>query len=278
MERIGDRLKKRREELGFTIDDMARVTRFRPETIMAVEEGRVGIFPAEAYLKAFLRAYATTLGLDADEIVREQKSEEERIREAIKGIRVSPRRNLNLRKMAPWVAGGVAAVVVVIVAVTLFGRFFGDRDTRDEVADAPEETEGAVSDSLDVAEETESIPSESQTQPAETTEESDAGEAVSGEAGPGEPPAVLATVGALSRLEVTVSGWPIRARLRGGDSVMVEGWLRPGYVDTFYSAEPFVIDYLTDRDAVTLTLDGRPVELPTSRDKQISGFEIGSGQ
>jgi cytoskeleton protein RodZ len=74
MERIGDRLRKKREELGFTIEDVARVIRFRPETIRAVEEGRVGVFPAEAYLKAFLRAYANTLGLDADEIVREQKS------------------------------------------------------------------------------------------------------------------------------------------------------------------------------------------------------------
>jgi cytoskeletal protein RodZ len=40
MERIGERLRRRREELGFTVDDIARATKYRPEVIKAVEEGR----------------------------------------------------------------------------------------------------------------------------------------------------------------------------------------------------------------------------------------------
>jgi cytoskeletal protein RodZ len=272
MERIGDRLRKRREELGFTINDMARVTRFRPETIMAVEEGRVGIFPAEAYLKAFLRAYANRLGLDADEIVREQKSEEERIRDAIKGIRVHPRRDLNLRKILPWLA---AVAAIVIVAAILFGRFLGDRGLPGVVTETPVERVAVIADSLETGTEPESIPAEPVTRVEESVVEDT--EPVVKDAVPDETAAVSA-FGPLSKLEVAVSGWPIRARLRSGDSVLVEGWLRPGYADTFYCAQPFVIDYLTDRDAVSLTLDGNPVELPMSRDKQISGFEIGSGQ
>ncbi|MFH1312015.1 MAG: helix-turn-helix domain-containing protein [Candidatus Eisenbacteria bacterium] len=258
MERIGDRLRKRREELGFTIDDIARVTRFRPETIMAVEEGRAGIFPAEAYLKAFLRAYANTLGLNADEIVREQKSEEERIRDAIKGIRVQPRRNLNMRKILPWLAVIAAVVIVVLV---LFDRFYAAKD-------APEQRTSVMGDSTGGETEPGSIVAVPETPLSGPVDE---------EAQPGKTPA-LSTVGSVSKLEVAVSGWPIRARLRSGDSVLVEGWLRPGYADTFYCTQPFVIDYLTDRDAVSLTLDGKPVELPASRDKQISEFEIGSGQ
>jgi transcriptional regulator with XRE-family HTH domain len=289
MERIGDRLRKRREELGYTINDMARVTRFRPETIMAVEEGRAGVFPAEAYLKAFLRAYANTLGLDADEIVREQKSEEERIREAIKGIRVHPRRSLNLRRVLPWV--GIAAAGVIVLAIA-FDRFTGGTDVPVERVGPGSVTEGEVTGAADAGDEDAEMREEVGEVGDGTAETGDGtagtgdrdagtgdelGEAGDRDVTPGTPPQ-FSPIRSLSKLVVTVSGWPIRARLRSGDSVMVEGWLRPGYADSFYSNQPFVIDYLTDRDAVSLTLDGETVNLPTSRDKQISDLEIGSGQ
>jgi cytoskeleton protein RodZ len=113
MERVGERLRRRREELGFTIEDIARVTKYRPDTIRAVEEGRGGVFPADAYRQAFLRAYAERLGLDPAEIARDQRSEEERIQEALKGIRVRPRRSERLRRLLVWL------VVIVAVAAAL---------------------------------------------------------------------------------------------------------------------------------------------------------------
>jgi cytoskeleton protein RodZ len=113
MERIGERLRRRREELGFTIEDISLSTRYRPETIKAVEEGRAGVFPAEAYSHAFLRAYAEKLKIDPAEILREQKSEEERIHDALRDIRLKPRRGSNKRRII------VLAVVVVGVAIAL---------------------------------------------------------------------------------------------------------------------------------------------------------------
>jgi transcriptional regulator with XRE-family HTH domain len=113
MERIGEKLRRRREELGFTIEDISKATRYRPDVIKAVEEGRGGVFPAEAYRQAFLRAYAVKLDLDPAEIVREQKSEEERVQEALRGIRVRPRTSPGLRRALIWLA------VIVGVAVAL---------------------------------------------------------------------------------------------------------------------------------------------------------------
>ena len=42
MEVIGERLKRRREELGLSLEQAAEATKFPPEIIVAVEEGRVG--------------------------------------------------------------------------------------------------------------------------------------------------------------------------------------------------------------------------------------------
>ena len=64
MERIGERLRRRREELGLTIEDVSESIRYRPEVIRFIEEGRSSVFPAKAYLSAFLRAYAVILELD----------------------------------------------------------------------------------------------------------------------------------------------------------------------------------------------------------------------
>lgn len=299
MERIGERLKRRREELGFTVEDVAAATKFRPETIRAVEEGTTGVFPAEAYLNAFLRAYASKLGLDAGEVVKGQRSEEERIQEAIRGIRLRPRRRVNLRQTLIWLGIISAAVVAVLF---LFDGILKDRhvprsrvETHTDAISVGQafpalETASADSGGRSLADTARDEATLRPTGPwggldrGEVPELDEPGYIVSraaiglpvAESVTHQPPAeVLEPV---SCLEVAVSDWPIRARLRGGDSVLVEGWLRPGYSGKFYSSGPFVIDYLTDKDAISLKIDGEEVGLPESSDKRISGFTIPSGR
>ena len=119
MERIGEKLRKRREELGFTIDDIARSTNFRPELIRAVEGGRTAAFSADGYLNAFLRAYATKLDLDPREIILEQKSEEERIHDALSGMQIKSRKPVTIPR---WL---LLALMVAAVAVVCMPRLFG---------------------------------------------------------------------------------------------------------------------------------------------------------
>ncbi len=120
MERIGERLRRRREELGLTLEDVSESIRYRPEIIRAVEEGRSGVFPAKAYLSAFLRAYAVILELDPMEIVREQKSEEERAFEAIRSIRVKPKRRRKLPRKVLYILIPIVLAVVLLIVVDRF--------------------------------------------------------------------------------------------------------------------------------------------------------------
>jgi cytoskeleton protein RodZ len=108
MEGIGERLKRKREQMGLSIEQAAEATRFRPELIEAVEEGRPGLFSAPVYQDGFIRGYARMLGLDGEALIREQKTEEERAQEALRGIRMHPPRTSKLRR---------TAVVVIVVAV-----------------------------------------------------------------------------------------------------------------------------------------------------------------
>ena len=125
MERIGERLRRKREELGLTLEDVSEEIRYRPEVIRAIEEGRTSVFPAKAYLSAFLRAYAAILELDPREIVREQKSEEERAFEAIRNIRVKPKRKRKLPRKVLYILVPLLLAAVLLVVVD---RFLWERE------------------------------------------------------------------------------------------------------------------------------------------------------
>lgn len=66
---VGATLKKRREQLGLSLAEVARKTCIRLAFLNAIEEDRFHGFPGDAYLQGFLKAFAETLGLDARAII-----------------------------------------------------------------------------------------------------------------------------------------------------------------------------------------------------------------
>lgn len=74
MEAIGEKLKSAREEMGKSIEEIARETNIAKRFIVALEEEDFDAFPGEPYIIGFLRTYSETLGLSADEILALYKS------------------------------------------------------------------------------------------------------------------------------------------------------------------------------------------------------------
>ena len=65
---VGSALRRAREVRGLSLDDAARDTRLRVEQLDALEREDFDVLPAEVYVRASLRTYASYLGLDADEL------------------------------------------------------------------------------------------------------------------------------------------------------------------------------------------------------------------
>ncbi len=123
MEIIGEWLRQKREELGLTIDNISEITKYPPEVIRKVEEGRPGVFPAEVYFNVFLKAYGRALGLDPEEVLRARTSEEERASAAIRDLRVkSPVGHRSHAFVKPIAVGVVIAAVVGYIAYSLLMR------------------------------------------------------------------------------------------------------------------------------------------------------------
>jgi cytoskeleton protein RodZ len=73
--RAGSDLRAARERLGWALSDVALMLRIRLTYLEALESGRMDQLPGNVYALGFLRTYATSLGLDAEEVARRFRAE-----------------------------------------------------------------------------------------------------------------------------------------------------------------------------------------------------------
>ncbi|MBN1522943.1 MAG: helix-turn-helix domain-containing protein [Spirochaetales bacterium] len=121
MESFGEKLKSTRENLNYSIEQIARDTNIAKRYLIGLEEEDFSVFPGETYLRGFLRNYAEYLGLDAEELIsiyHNMKIQEQPIpmEQLIEQKRVSPRPFL--------IGGGVLAAVAAIVLVLMLTNPF----------------------------------------------------------------------------------------------------------------------------------------------------------
>jgi len=66
---VGRLLKDQREAQGLSVVDIEKRLRIRKSYVEAIEAGRFDLLPGAAYIPAFLRAYASHVGLDAEKVL-----------------------------------------------------------------------------------------------------------------------------------------------------------------------------------------------------------------
>jgi transcriptional regulator with XRE-family HTH domain len=120
VEAIYEELRRRREELGLSLEDLSQETNINVQYLKAIEEGDFGVLP-RAYIRMFLKAYGLRVGMDAESVLRRfderAAPEEEPARKSVgKPIvrSASPKKGLVM-------AGALFGILVVIVGVLKFG-------------------------------------------------------------------------------------------------------------------------------------------------------------
>lgn len=73
--RAGADLRAARERLNWALADVSSHLRIREPHLRALEAGRLDLLPGNSYALGYLRAYATALGLEPEEMVRRFKTE-----------------------------------------------------------------------------------------------------------------------------------------------------------------------------------------------------------
>lgn len=121
MKDLGASLKKRREELNISMEELQEKTKIRKLYLMAIERGQEDVLPGEVYLKGFLRSYAQAVGLDVDEVMGQYKrsrkveleEEKEELEERLKegGTGIAP---ITIHLL----------IILAIIAIVLFSIFY----------------------------------------------------------------------------------------------------------------------------------------------------------
>lgn len=70
MESVGARLRAARLSRGLTIDEVAQATKLRPASLEFLENDAYQSLPALTFVRGFVRAFASVVGENGDELVR----------------------------------------------------------------------------------------------------------------------------------------------------------------------------------------------------------------
>lgn len=100
---IGDYLKQVRQQRGYSLEEMNRLTNIHTKYLYLLENDRFDLLPSPFYAKAFLRTYAKSLGIDAkplldhlDKLFKNNMNTHKSVRNTATSPHMLPRHNKNL--------------------------------------------------------------------------------------------------------------------------------------------------------------------------------------
>lgn len=120
--KVGELLKEARLMRNLKLDEVSEVLKINKTYLKALEEGSWEIFPAEVYIKGFLKNYSDFLGIDEEKalsIYRRERYVDEEVRVVDHGqkeIKEMSFRSFHLTKTSVAIIVGVFALITVLIA------------------------------------------------------------------------------------------------------------------------------------------------------------------
>ncbi|ASN05670.1 RodZ domain-containing protein [Virgibacillus necropolis] len=136
---IGARLKEARVAQNLSLESVQETTKIQKRYLIAIEEGNLNVLPGKFYARAFIKEYATAVGLDSNELLDEYKEEipgtEEKSTEQYTRIQRS-RRDSNSSK-GPVIFSLFPTIIVILLIIGIFfaAWYFISKTTANDSAD-----------------------------------------------------------------------------------------------------------------------------------------------
>lgn len=128
MKNVGDLLRQRRKEMNLSLKEAENTTSIRIAYLQALEEGEMHKLISPIYAQGFFKQYASFLGLDGEQIVRDNPNIFNRpeVQEFAYGIgtlegRGNPGAGVKWFPNAIW----ILAFVIILILAWYFARLVG---------------------------------------------------------------------------------------------------------------------------------------------------------
>ena len=133
---IGTILKEARKEKGLTLDDLQQTTKIQKRYLIAIEDGDFAALPGKFYVRAFIKQYAETVGIDPEELLAKlDEDKAPKLEETEATTRTEAVKREEEKTMSPILAGLIRylpTIIIVSIVVAILGTIYifawGDRD------------------------------------------------------------------------------------------------------------------------------------------------------
>lgn len=135
---IGQELQNARLDKGLSLDDIQQSTKIQKRYLAAIENGQFDQLPGAFYERAFVRQYASAVGLDVTEFMQNHDIQTQTVEPDLSGTRVDSdnvtRAGMHqveestaekTRQMLPKILIGVAVVAIIGIIWALVASFAG---------------------------------------------------------------------------------------------------------------------------------------------------------
>jgi cytoskeletal protein RodZ len=134
---LGQLLKKARLEKGMSIDQLEETTKIRKRYLEAIEEGNYKILPGNFYVRAFIKSYSETVGLDSEEVMKMYRNV---IPAAVHEHNVEPIRSRRRSsgpsdKFGKWASAILMWSFPLLIIGVIYYYFYSSYETENNVSD-----------------------------------------------------------------------------------------------------------------------------------------------
>ncbi|MFZ0370672.1 MAG: helix-turn-helix domain-containing protein [Halobacillus sp.] len=165
---IGARLRNARESKGMSLEQVQETTKIKTRYLHAIEENDFNVLPGKFYTRAFIREYASAVGIDPEQMMEEHKDEmpsfEKEGAAQYKRVQHSSKepvvKRANINRYLPTVMTFVLIIGILFVAYTFIkngnndlGSGAADQEVSNNDINIPEASDAQDSESTPVSSE-----------------------------------------------------------------------------------------------------------------------------
>ncbi|WP_430691909.1 RodZ domain-containing protein [Paenibacillus woosongensis] len=125
MSNLGQQLKEARLARGLSLDDVQDMTKIRKRYLEAIEAGDYKVLPGSFYVRAFIKTYAETVGVNADELLNEHHQDvpAPQVEQTMEPVLQKRRSRQTSERNSKWMSTALMWSFAILILIVIYMYF-----------------------------------------------------------------------------------------------------------------------------------------------------------